>query len=159
MPLNDSTWHHDGYFHLFKESLCNISDNLISWTCPRGNESSRHRALLLLKSGAMQLSVMQYEHCKSRLKDNLKIFLLRIDAAPSMKTKVSNESVKASKDYMKDRYTIFLEFDENTKHILFCPCSMCGFYDGLHMCSHFTGFLFLILWIQWFKFNQELFEQ
>ena len=88
----------------------------------------------------MQIFTTQYEHCKSRLKDNLKIFLLRIDAAPSMKTKVSNESVKASKDYMKDPNTIFLAFDENTKNILFFPCSMGGFYDGLHVCSHFTGF-------------------
>ena len=108
LPLSDSIWRRDGYFHLFKEYLFNMSDDLMSCMCPRGNENNRHRASLLLKSGAMQISATQHEHCKSRLNDNLKIMLSRIDAAPSMKTKVSNESAKVSKDDVEDHYIIFL---------------------------------------------------
>ena len=71
--------------------------------------------------------------------DNLKTLLLRIDTASSMKTKVSNESVKPSKDDMEDHHTIFLAFDDSTKNILFYPCSMCRCYDVRHVCNHFTG--------------------
>ena len=93
LPLNGRTWHHYVCFHLFKESLCSMSDNLMTCVSLCGNENNRCRASLSLKSGAMKISVMQCKHCKSRLKDNLKILLLIIDTAPSMKTKVSNESV------------------------------------------------------------------
>ena len=62
LPLNDRTWRHDGYFHLFKESLYNISDNLMSCMHPRGNENNRHRESILLKSGAMKISTIQCEH-------------------------------------------------------------------------------------------------
>ena len=94
LSLNDRTWRYDGYFHLFKESLCNASDNLMSYMYPRWNENNRCRASLSLKSGTMQISTTQHKHFKSRLKDNLKILLLKTDAVPSMKTKVRNESVK-----------------------------------------------------------------
>ena len=85
--------------------------------------------------------------------------MLREDSGPSMKSKVSNESAKVSKDEMEDYYTIFLVFDMNIKNILFYPCSMRGYYDGCNACSHFTEFLLLIRCIQRCDFNQELFEQ
>ena len=73
-----------------------------------------------------------------------------------MKNKERNESAKESRDETEDHYSIFLSFGLNTKHILFYPCLMCGCYDGRHVCGHFNGFLFLILFTQRCDMNQEL---
>ena len=102
LPLNASRWKHDGYFILLKQCTCEISNKLMSEVYPRGNENDRERSSLLLKSGALQWCTMKCTHCKSRLDENLDTFLLRIDCTPSIKSKVSNESIKSKIDEMHD---------------------------------------------------------
>ena len=109
--LNDSSWQHDGYYMIMKQSMCTISNNLISSACPRGNENNRHRASQLLKSGAMQLQSVQCKHCKSRLDHNLQILLFKIDVVPSMKSKVYNESIEREEDKLHDCYAVYLALD------------------------------------------------
>ena len=126
---------------------------------PRGNKNNRNRASRLLNSGDMQYSIIQHEYCKSRLKNNLETLSFRIDAAPSVKGKARNETVRCLKEEIEDHHTVFLAFNLNMEEILFYPYYACGCYNGRHVCSHFAAFLLLIRCIQRCDLNQDQFEK
>ena len=75
-----------------------------------------------------------------------------------MKSKVLNESMNSSEDQLDDHCTMFLFFDIHAKKLLHYPYSICGSYDGRHVCSHFARFLFLIRCVQHCDFPQDYFE-
>ena len=144
LPLSNSSWQYDGYFDLLAQSICDISDKLMSELFPYGNENNRERASRLLKLGALKYSTIQYKYYRSRLEDNIDILLLKIDCVPLMKSKVNNETIKLKKGDMNDYYTIFLVFDLSNNELLLYHYSICRCYNGHHIYSHFRGFLLLI---------------
>ena len=101
---------------VMKQSVGTITDLLIATTYPHGNDNNTHRTSQLIKSGAMRIETMQYKRCKSRLDENLEILQFKIDVAPSMKSKVRNESVNSSEHQLDDRHTLFLYFDIHAKN-------------------------------------------
>ena len=149
---------HDGYYIELKQSVCPITDDIINHMFPRGNENNRKRAMLLIESGAIQYLSIKYKKCKSRLDSNLNVIQFQINVTPSMKTKVKNETMNGGKDELDGFYTVFVSFDLSTKELLYYPYSICGCYDGRHVCSHFAAFLFFIRCAQMCDFNREMFE-
>ena len=158
LPARNSNWDHNGYYILMKRNLCPITDDLISSIYPVGNENNRKRAMQLLKSGAMQYSTMQHINCCSRLDNNLTMILLKIEVTPSMKSKVKN-STSNNQDQLEDHCTVHLAFNADAKNMLHYPCTICGCYDGRHICSHITGFLLFIRCAQRCDFNKDMFEK
>ena len=65
----------------------------------------------------------------SGLDSNLKVMLLRINGAPSLKAKVKNEAWESNYDQLDEYWTAHLAFDLDSKELLCHPYYICGFCD------------------------------
>ena len=144
LPSPGHTWQHDGHCAKLKSQICPINDALINNTHSRDNEYNSERAINLLNSGSIHCSTAECMCCKSRTHNNLNLTVFRVNATPSMKRNVQNETSDLKSKKIDHYCAAFLAFNIDAKELLPCPCSMCGCYDGRHFCSHESGFLFFI---------------
>ena len=98
LPVEGGMWQHEGYFLVLKQRTCAVTNDLIRSIYPYENENNRNRAMQLVKSGSMQFSTLKFTGIGSSIDNNLKITLLKMNIAPSMKTKVKNETRKSNPD-------------------------------------------------------------
>ena len=71
------------------------------------------------------------------------MLIFKINVSPSMK-KTKNSTVDNPEDELDEHCTAFVSFDLQSKEFLNYPFTVCGYYDGRHVCSHVLGFLLFI---------------
>ena len=121
----------------FKSATCTITNSIINSIHPKGNESNRKkRVMLLIKSGSIVHSSINYITFSSILDPTLKMIQFKCNVIPSMKSKVINSIDWNENSSLEDHYTVYLSFDLLTKEILSYAHSICGCYDGRHKFSH-----------------------
>ena len=71
--------------------------------------------MMLMKSGSIVYSSINYITCSSMLDLTLKMIQLKCDVIPSMKIKVMNAADWNQNSSLEDHYAVYLSFDLLTK--------------------------------------------
>jgi len=111
-----------------------------------------------LKSGAIQYSLIQHVKYILRIQHERELVVFKVKVTLSIKSKVSNESDYNANGALSEYYTVYATFDVITKNFSYYLYSICGCYDGYHVCSHLLGFMIFIRCAQRYDKNQIVFE-